>query len=95
MNQLNEWAQKQMYGECPNCDSWGKEDIRHYRKLDERDFWVCYKVCKTCNTPFDHYIDPDIGTEFWRHEQELRHSLSGIFDDMTEEVEQVVKIQRI
>ncbi len=95
MNQHDEWVQRRMYGECPNCDSWGKDCIRYYRKLDERNFWVIYRVCKVCGTPFDHYIDPDVGTEFWRHEQDLRHSLPGLFDDMAEEADQIVKTRRI
>ncbi len=93
MNEHDEWVSKMQYGECPNCDAWGKEDIRHYRKLDERSFWVSYKICKICNTPFDHYIDPDVGTEFWQHEGELRRSLSGLFDDMAEEFVQSMKLQ--
>ena len=94
MNQHDEWVQRRMYGECPNCDAWGKGSARYYRKLDERNFWVSYRVCKSCNTPFDHYIDPDVGTEFWRHEGKIRDSLCDFLDDMAEEVAQSMKVQR-
>lgn len=67
MNQR--WLDKLIYGECPNCRNTGKDSSYLYRKLDEKDYWVTYHVCKSCGAPFGHKIEGDVGADFWLHEQ--------------------------
>ena len=80
MNQ--QWFDKLIYGECPNCRETGKDSSYIYRKLDERGFWVSYSACKRCGVTFGYKIEGDIGTDFWRHEQNERLSTltSFLFD---------------
>ena len=67
--QLQRWHDKLMYGECPNCGETGKDSYL-YRKLTEKGYWVNYSICKKCGIPFGHRIEADVGTDFWKHEQE-------------------------
>ena len=77
------------YGQCPNCEATGKGFAYHYLKLDERNFWVRYRVCKTCGVPFGHRIEGVVGTDFWRCEEaEKMKGLTGLYRDMAEELKQ-------
>jgi len=81
------------YGQCPNCKEPGK-DALYYRKLDERNFWIIYKVCKKCGISYDYRIEPDVGTDFWREEQNKTQTLLGTIMGWREELKQTLKTER-
>jgi len=80
------------YGKCPNCGNAGKGSNRYYRKLDDRGFWVGYRVCKNCETLFDLYIEGDTGTEYWRAQQEEK--MTPHLTNMINEMHQAHKLRR-